>query len=415
MGTTRKAALAIGLLALALAAAACSSSDTKTNPGSSRSGPKGSTVKIMVITPTGTQNVNFPDEVAAAKAGVTALNKRNGFGGHKVELEYCNEKDDPAAAEACGRQAVADKVIAVVGLFSRNGGVLPQLEKANIPSVGSVGVAKDEITSKDAYMPGAGLLSFALCPAILADAGVTSQGMARFDLEASAVSETFAQAGAVAALGKPLVKVVKVTPTNTDYAPVAAQLSGAGVKGIDLSLTEPATTALLQVGGSRFSYCHVDGGMSDANLVPLTEAAPNFYSGSSYYTVNQTDKPVIKQFSDEMNAAAASDPDAKIRKADELWSWGAIHILELILKDDTADLTGQTVIDRLKEQTALDAGFTVGPIDFSKDGPVPGLGRIVNLEQQGLKFDPAKGYMVPTGKTYNIGALLAKAAAAGKK
>jgi ABC-type branched-subunit amino acid transport system substrate-binding protein len=416
MGTTRKAALATGLLALGFAISACSgSSDTKTNTGASGDGPKGSTVKIMLITPTGTQEANFPEELAAAKAGVDAVNKRNGFGGHKVELEYCNEKNDPAAAEACGRQAVSDKVIAVVGLFSRVGGIMPQLEKANIASVGSGGVSKDEITSKNAYIFGASLLSFAVCPAILADAGVTSQGMARFDVEASAVTETFAQAGSVAAVGKPLVKVAKVAPTNADYAPVAAQLAGAGVKGVSLSLTEQASVAFLQAGGSKFRYCHVDGGISDANLKSLTVAGPNYYAASSFYTINQNDKPVIKQFNDEVSAAAASDPDAKIRKSSQLWGWGPIHVLELILKDDTGEITSQTVIDRLKAQTALDTGFTVGPLDFSKDGPVPGLGRIVNLVEQGEQFDPATGAMVPTGKTYNVGALLAKAAAAGKK
>jgi branched-chain amino acid transport system substrate-binding protein len=416
MGTTRKAALATGLLALGFGITACSGNSGGAAATSDASkGPTGSDVKIMLIAPTGTQEANFPEELAAAKAGVAAVNKRNGFGGHKVVFEYCNEKNDPAAAEACGRQAVADKVIAVVGLFSRAGGIMPQLEKANIPSVGSLGLSKDEITSKNAYMTGASLLSFAVCPAILADAGVTSEGMARFDVEASAVTETFAQAGSVASVGKPLLKVAKVSPTNADYAPVAAQLAGAGAKGISLSLTEQASVAFLQAGGAKFSYCHVDGGISDENLKSLTAAAPNYYSASSFYTINENDKPVIKQFNDELSAAAASDPDAKLRKSSQLWGWGPIHILEAILKDDTGEITGQTVIDRLKAQTALDTGFTVGPLDFSKDGPIPGLGRIVNLEQQGEKFDPAKGYVVPTGKTYNVGAILGKAAAAGKK
>ena len=414
MGTTRKAALATGLLALGFAITACSSS-SKPDTSASDKGRTGSTVKIMLIVPTGTQASNFPEEVAAAKAGVAAVNKRNGFGGHKVELEYCNEKNDPAAAEACGRQAVADKVIAVVGLFSLSGGILPQLEKANIPSVGSVGVAKDEITSKDAFMTSAALLTFAVCPSILADAGATAQGMARFDLEAAAITEKFAQAGAVASTGKPLLKVVKVPPTNPDYAPVAAQLAGARVNGVSLPLSEQASVAFLQAGGSKFRYCHVDGGISNANLKSLGAAASNFYAASVFYTVNQTDKPVIKQLNDELDAAAKSDPDAKIRKSDQLFPWGAIHILEKILKDDSGPITGQTIIDRIKAAGPIDTGFTVAPLDFSKDGPLPGLGRIVILDLQGLKFDPAKGYMVPTGKTYNVGEILGKAAAAGKK
>lgn len=291
---------------------------------------------------------------------------------------------------------------------------MPQLEKANIPSVSGTAVSKDEITSKNSYIVSASLLGFAVCPAILADAGAKSTGMARFDVEASAVTETFAQAGAVASFGKPLVKTVKVPPTNADYAPVAAQLSGAGVDGVTMSLTEQASVAFMQAGGAKFSYCHLDGGLAEQNLKSLTTAAGKFYAGTSFYTLNQTDKPVIKQFTEELDAAVASDPDAKLRKSSQLFPWGGIHILETILKDETGDITGQTVIDKLKAQTALDTGFTVGPLDFSKDGPIPGLGRIVNLTQQGLHFDQAKGILVPTGKTYNVGAILAKAGAAKK-
>ena len=413
MRTTKTAALVSGLLAIGLAVSACGSDD-KDSPGEATKGPSGSAVKIMLIVPTGTQEANFPEAVAAAKAGVEAVNKRNGFGGHKVELLYCNEKNEPAAAEACGRQAVSEKVIAVVGLFSRVGGIMPQLEKANIPSVSGVGVSKDEITSKNSYITTASLLVFATCPAVLADAGAKSQGMARFDVEASAVTETFAQAGAVASTGKPLVKTVKVPPTNADYAPVAAQLSGAGVDGVSMSLTEQASVAFMQSGGTKFTYCHADAGVSEQNLKSLTQAANKFYVASSFYTLNQTDKPKIKQFTEELDAAVASDPDAKLRKSSQLFPWGGIQILETILKDETGDITGQTVIDKLKAQTALDSGFTVGSLDFSKDGPIPGLGRIVNLTLQGLHFDQAKGQFVPTGKTYNVGAILAKAGAAKK-
>lgn len=305
-------------------------------------------------------------------------------------------------------------VIAVVGLFSRVGGIMPQLEKANIASVSGFGVSKDEITSKNSYITSASLLVFAVCPAVLADAGVKSPGMARFDVEASAVTETFAQAGTVAMTGKPLVKAVKVPPTNADYAPVAAQLSGAGVDGVSMSLAEQASAALMQAGGAKFSYCHADAGVSDQNLKSLAPASGKFYVGSSFYTPSQTDKPKIKQLNEELDAAVASDPDAKLRKGSQLFSWGGIQILETILKDESGEITSQTVIDKLKAQSALDTGFTVGPLDFSKDGPIPGLGRIVNLVQQGLRFDPAKGHMVPTGKTYNVGEILAKAAAAKK-
>jgi ABC-type branched-subunit amino acid transport system substrate-binding protein len=412
MLTTRTARLTTGLLGLALVTAACGGSSKASTPSAG-----GSAVKIMLIAPTGTQEANYPEMVASAKAAVTAVNARKGFGGHKVELEYCNEKNDPAAAEACGRQAVADHVIAVVGMFSRVGGIMPQLEKAGIASVNGLGVAKDELLSPNSFFTSASLLVFAGCPAVLADAGATSLGMARFDVEASAVTETFAQAGAVASAGKPLALSVKVPPTNADYAPVAAQLEGKGVKGVTLSLTEQASVAFIQAAGSKVSYCHVDAGVSEANLKALGAPADNFYVGSSYHTLHETNVPAIAQFTKEMDAAAKTDPDAaaSLRKGSSLFSWGAVQILEKVLAGETGDITAATVLADLKKQTSLDVGFTLAPIDWSKDGPVPGLGRLVNLEIQGEKWDAAKGYLVPTGKTYNIAEILGKAAAASKK
>ncbi|MET7770894.1 ABC transporter substrate-binding protein [Nocardia sp. NPDC005366] len=413
MFTPTKARLAVCLLSVALVTAACGSSDDDTSAGGSSTGAgaSGAPVKIGVILPTGTQEANWPQNLAAVKAAVAGVNSRNGLGGHKVEIVYCNEKNDAAAAEACGRQIVKDDVIAVVSMFSRFGGISPQLEKAGIPSVGGLGVARDELTSPSSYFLGAQVLAFAACPAVLAEAGAAPLGMARFDVEASAVTETFAQAGAVASTGKPLAKVVATPPTTADYAPLAAQLAGADVKGVTMSLTEQASVALMQAGGDKFSYCHSDAALSDASLKGLGALGGKFSAASSTYTAQQTDKPAIKQFNDELDAAVGSDPDAAVnlRNNNQVSAWGSVHVLEEILKDKTGDLTAKTVTDALKAQTALDTGFLVAPINFSKDGPVPGLGRIVNLIQQGLQWDPAKGVFTPTGKTINIGELLAKA------
>jgi ABC-type branched-subunit amino acid transport system substrate-binding protein len=416
MRTTRTARLAAGLLSVALVTAACGEGDSGGTAAPDESsaasgGPSGSTVKIAVIAPSGTQEANYPESVAAVRAAVAAVNKRNGFGGHKVEVFYCNEKNDPAAAEDCGRQAVEEGAIAAVGLFSRVGGIMPQLEKAGIPSVAGSGVSGDELTSPNSFFTHASLLSFVTCPAVLADADKAPLGMARFDVEASAVTETFATAGSVAATGKPLALTVKVPPTNTDYAPVAAQLVDSGSTGITMSLTEQASVAFMQAGGTQFAYCHVDAAVSEENLEALGDTASEFYSTTSLHTLSETDEPAVQQFHEELDAAVASDADAapELRKSTSLNAWGGVQVLEDILEDEIGEITGETVIAKLKEKTNYEPGFTIGAVDWSKDGPIPGLGRITNLVQQGTRWDPAKGAVVPTGKTYNVGELLAKA------
>src|SRR5437867_1744571 len=74
-----------------------------------------STIKVGFIGANGTAVANWPHATAEAKAAVRGWNSRGGLHGHKLELVYCNDKNDPNLGIACARQMVKEKVIAVVG------------------------------------------------------------------------------------------------------------------------------------------------------------------------------------------------------------------------------------------------------------------------------------------------------------
>ncbi|ORT53805.1 ABC transporter substrate-binding protein, partial [Frankia sp. KB5] len=114
----------------------------------------GSTVKLMIIAPVGTSGTNYPEMVAAARAAVRGVNARGGIAGHRVELVHCNEKNDAAVARKCAQQAVDQHVLAVVGEVSGSGGIMPILENAGIPSIGSAGISADgsELSSPISYV-----------------------------------------------------------------------------------------------------------------------------------------------------------------------------------------------------------------------------------------------------------------------
>src|SRR5204863_2229965 len=97
----------------------------------------GTPIKLMQIaTLTGPSN-NVPEDAAAGKAAVKAVNAAGGVNGHPLELSVCDDKFDPNGAAECARQAVSQKVAAVVSLNSGFGDkVITILDAAGIPSVG---------------------------------------------------------------------------------------------------------------------------------------------------------------------------------------------------------------------------------------------------------------------------------------
>lgn len=237
-----RSALAVGVT---LALAACGSSDTtgKSAPAPAPAGPKGSPVKLLSIVPLTTPTTNFPEQAGAVKAAVRALNKRGGINGHLVQVDVCDSKNDQAAGEACARKAVNGKYLAVVSAFSTAGGINAILEKGGIPSIGSSGIAGDgsDLTSKISfvYQP-ASTYYEAVCPQLLKDAAkVSKMGVVNYDIAAAS------RLGALAGLGGKAagvgVQEIKVSPTTSDYAPIAARLTDGGAQGGALGLAEASS------------------------------------------------------------------------------------------------------------------------------------------------------------------------------
>ncbi|THJ65191.1 ABC transporter substrate-binding protein, partial [Candidatus Frankia alpina] len=142
-----RAGLARAGLAAALAAlvVACGGGSDGASGSAAASKPaaKGSPVKLMIIAPTGTAGTNYPEMVAATRAAVRGVNARGGIGGRPVELVHCNERNDATAAKKCAQQAVDSGVLAVVSEVSGAGGIMPILQNAGIPSIGSADISAD--------------------------------------------------------------------------------------------------------------------------------------------------------------------------------------------------------------------------------------------------------------------------------
>jgi ABC-type branched-subunit amino acid transport system substrate-binding protein len=373
-------------------------------------------VKIISIFPTGTTEANFPEALAGVRAGVRGVNARGGINGHELVVDYCNENNNAADAQACATKAVdpANKYVAVVGMFTRQTGTMAIYEKANMPVIGSVGVGPDESTSKASFLLTAGLANFAVLPASCQKQGAKRVGMVRFNVDASKITEQFSQAGAKA-LGLEWAGTVVVEPTNADYAPVAAQIKDEKADCVVMSLTEQATVAFVQAyGPDQTFFSHADAGLSAANAKTLPGLK---WAGAGQIpplTSSTTDFPDLVTFTKEMDDFYKSsdegheDADPALRKAStSALSWLAVQAFEQVAPKVTGDLTPAAMTDQLNKTNDLELGL-IPKIDYTAPPLVPTT-RFFNGNSYLLTWD-GTNFVIVDKTPVNAGELLLKAA-----
>ncbi|ARE37744.1 hypothetical protein A0W34_29920 (plasmid) [Rhodococcus sp. BH4] len=397
MRNNKKVAVYGAAISLILAMSACSSTDSK---GDSAETASSDPIKVMTIAPTGTSTggANLPESVAAVSAGVNALNKRGGINGRQVELVYCNDKNDATAAAECGQQAADQGAVAVVGMYSQTGGVLPALEAAGIASIGSAGISGDgsELTSKNSFVYYDVPMGFVACPTVLAQAGAKKVGGIWFDAAASERIGQLVQAGGAAA-DRPINPIIKLPLTTSDYAPVVAQLRSAQADAATIVSTEQSSVAIMQAGGDSVMYCNAQGALSNESLISAGPAAQNFYEVGPFPPFSAAGQyPELQRFISEMDAEEASgnaDASATKRKATSINAWLAVQVLEQAAKEISGPITGQAVLDQLNRTTHMDVGL-IPPMDFTQPTPIPGLNRMFNTSVRANRWDSATQQLV---------------------
>ncbi|MDT3438798.1 ABC transporter substrate-binding protein [Pseudofrankia sp. BMG5.37] len=407
MGRRHMLRLAAAALGSALALAACSESGGDGGGGGGGSTPvaAGASVKLMAILPTGTAGSNYPDILAASNAAVRGLNARGGIKGHKVELVYCNEKNDAGTAKSCAQRAVEEHVLAVVNEVSATGGIMPILEAAKIPSIGSGGISIDqsELSSPVSFMLSPLTDYPAVCPALLKKAGATKLGAVGYSLPQADRLMKMAEIGAKDA-GSPLALEPRVPIDTSDFTPTATQLSRAGVNGTVLVVVDQGAYAVIKGGGAGGGkYCHALGVLSRNWLIEEGAAADSIVFASAFPELSQTGQfPELARAVQELDAeAAAGDADAatdkRISSTNTVGSWLSVQVVEKVANAIPGDeLTSAALLDQLNKTSGLDLGL-LPPLDFSKPSPIPGAQRLFNTTMRGVRWDSATKTYVPLG------------------
>jgi branched-chain amino acid transport system substrate-binding protein len=182
VGTRRgRAAVAIlGIAAVLVTACSGKNGSSDSSSGSSaavdtsvlgdKNAATGSPVKIGLFNVEGGSTVSEPDIGDAAEAAAQYANDYlGGIGGHKIEIVRCADKADGASAAACGNTYVQEGVAAVVaGQPATADQVVPTVQGAGIPWVGSSPSAATELSNDNAYFFSSGFLGLLAGEAVYA-------------------------------------------------------------------------------------------------------------------------------------------------------------------------------------------------------------------------------------------------------
>ncbi|WP_462187096.1 MULTISPECIES: ABC transporter substrate-binding protein [unclassified Frankia] len=412
-GLRRLAAAVLGAV-LAGTLAACGGDSDGEATGTSSAG---STVKLMIIAPVGTSGTNYPEMVAAARAAVRGVNARGGIAGHRVELVHCNEKNDAAMARKCAQQAVDQHVLAVVSEVSGSGGIMPILENAGVPSIGSAGISADgsELSSPISYVISPLTLYPAVCPSLLAKAGATRLGLVGYDLSASDRLIIMAEGGAKA-VNRPINPKIRIPITTSDFTPAISQLTRSGADGAVLVVFDQAAYAVISQAGQRVRTCHAAGTLSPKYLSTLGPAADNLVVATAFPELSQAGQfPEVARIISELDAEqAGGDADAApaLRTTTTTTgAWLSVQIAEKVGNKVSGELTARTLLDQLNRTTDLDLGGIVPRLNLTATTPIPGAERIFNTTLRGARWDSASKSFVPLGpETYSGLDILRRAA-----
>jgi ABC-type branched-subunit amino acid transport system substrate-binding protein len=358
----------------ALLAAGCGGE--KAGSSTQTSELKGTPVKVMVWNPEDTQGSAQPGVRLTAQAYEKWINAHGGVKGGPLKLLTCNEKNDPDEAEKCAQQAVAEKVVAVVGSYSLAGDrYMPILQKAGIPYLGGTGVSAAEFSNPLSFPVNGGTpVVFAAHGRQLVQEGCKKISGVRYDLAAAAIVSQFLTLGATSA-GGAAPKDLKVPVTATDLAPqVAAATKGSDCVSVILGTHSDLFVKAYVQSGAKTKLGSVVGNLTP-DLAQSTGGSGSPLEGAAitgYYP--PTSDAVWKDF---VSAAKGMDIDTS-NGANET-TWVAFKVFTEAVKKLSV-VSSKALVQELDTTSGIDTGGLTPPLTWKASTalPIKGLGRIHN-------------------------------------
>jgi ABC-type branched-subunit amino acid transport system substrate-binding protein len=384
-GTHRRGSLAaIGGLVLVSYAAATATATTVV------AGPTGEPIKLMVIHEVEAGAAN-PELREGAEAAAQAINAAGGVGGRPIEILSCDTRNDPNTAAECGRQAVSENVVALVGTITpHDGEFLPLLEQNRIPSVGHLPATPSGFSSPAVFaLEGGSTSNFAGLAAAIAEAGATRVSIARIDLDAAAALGQFANMG-LARYGLSITHDVAIPLGAPDMSSYAAAALADGVDGVIVGVAAQDAINLIQA--LRQANRDVRIAMISNQSGDVMEALGEDSEGllRSVAITDEINTARAQQYKDDM-AAAGFDDLTGFR----INAWASVRLVADVASD-LPDITAPAAFDAFNAVTEITTGVSA-PLQWHQ-APVPELPRVFNSCM--LTLEVTGGDEVPTTGTF---------------
>jgi ABC-type branched-subunit amino acid transport system substrate-binding protein len=370
----RASLLALSLLGVLALAGCGGSSGGTTNAGASPGGASasaasctGTTVKVMTIA-TLSGAVGLHKEIPeATQSAAKAINASCELG-VPMEVIACDDKFDPNTASACARQAVSEKVLAVIGDTGQFGQqTIPILRAAKIPTVGFYQNGKEASSSPTSFPFEFGLTLVRGEIDTAASLGATKIAMVYINTPAVQFLVDLAKTQ-IASLGGKLVASIGVAPTATDLSTAAGQVTSSGAEAVLPILLEGGTLQLLKAmrdQGTDLNKVHyITSGLTATPAVLAKWGAATtegIYITQGAWPIQDSSNAGIAKMRAELSAAG-NDPSAQSDYG--VIAWTAMHSVAKLMKGE-ATIDGASLMAKLNSSPVVTEP-TIPSIDFSK-------------------------------------------------
>lgn len=358
-------------MACAVVVATCSVSSAAAR-GPIASASRASVVKLMTIGPTNAPLFSLPSIPVGAQVAINQINKAGGINGHKVKLITCDDQNNPNTATQCARQAIQEKVAAIVGGLSGSDlKILPYLQQAHIPWVGDS--TSDAYTQSNLFLTGNdGTSGYVAIGAATVSLGCKHVAIV---LSAESIPAFSAEISAGVTAGGHSKVVGSYTPpaTSPDWSSIVATARSAGADCIAAGTSPIETPGLIAAinSGPKLKLVLLAGGLPSTLLQQLGSAASGVYATTGFlpFTSNRGAVPTLKA------KATALDPKIPLDVFTESGYASAEIVAHAAAK--LKQITGPSVLKALKKVSKFNTGL--GPVvTLTKPNPLHGFSRLFN-------------------------------------
>ena len=365
----------------------------------------GAPIRTMTIASVNYNGPTYANILESAKLYQDWVNAHGGIKGRPLQVDTCDEQGQPQKTAACGRTAIANHDVAVVGSFTLNGAaIVPELAAAKTAWFGICCAASAiELTSPVSFQIGSG--------------GSTAAGVIKASEDGcKTMSVMLDDTGASDALYVLLVKnalksihsTAKVTRfvliplTAQDYAPqVAEATQGAQcVVGIITENIWPGfLTAFAQSGATAKLYGY-QGNLDAKTVKPFPKQTQNAVVVGYYPDIT------LPQWADYRAAIAQyhAPSSEDYNSLGGLGTWAGYYAFQQVVNSMTGPITNATFLAAAQHASNIKMNGLAPDANFAKK--FTGLGpSFLNETNDAVTYDVVKnGKLTPfdNGKFFNF-------------